>query len=90
MHRTSTSRPSRAGSPTRTASIVLAVCVVVSTMMLLPVGSAASSPVAHGPGSPQWSRHLELEYGDRTSAGPVAHGPGSPQWSRHLELEYGV
>ena len=81
-------RSHRTRSPWGAAKFLVAVSVAVGSLALATAGTAAADP-APGPGSPEWTRHLELEYGDRAARGPVVHGPGSPEWTRHLELEYG-
>ena len=83
-------RPHRFHSPRRAGSLAVAVLLALSSVALVTAVAAAAGPTAHGPGSPEWTRHLEVEYGDRTPTGPMAHGPGSPEWTRHLELEYGL
>ena len=70
----------------RGSSLVLAGLIALSTAVL-PTGAAAADPFPHGPGTAQWDRHLQLEYGVPTDRFP--HGPGSPTWTRHLELENG-
>jgi hypothetical protein len=74
----------------RTRSRIVAAMALCSAMLVTPAAVAAQS-YPHGPGSPEWTRHLELEYGDSEATGAaesVPHGPGSATWSRHLELEY--
>ena len=82
-------RPHRFHSPRRARSLGVALSVALGSAALVTAGALAADPDAPGPGSPQWTRHLDLEYDTGTSGHPIGIGPGSPEWARHLELEYG-
>ena len=47
----------------RARSLIIAVSVALSSVALGTAASLAADPDAPGPGSPEWTRHLELEYG---------------------------
>jgi hypothetical protein len=47
----------------RARALVVAISVALNGASLGVSGAAAADPTTHGPGSPAWTHHLELEYG---------------------------